>query len=334
MRIATAIANSNIAIIKYWGNRNDELVLPLNNSLSFTMDDRLQTKTTVLFDEEFTEDELWINDEKASEEERTRVSDFLEIIREKAKIKLKSKVFSENSFPKGAGLASSASAFAALAGASTKALGLNLSNKELSLFARFGSGSASRSLFGGAVEWNKGEKQDGSDCYSEQIIPKEKLSNLRNIIAIVERKEKKIGSRKGMKISVETSKLLPKRVEGVEKRLNIAKDAIINFNFQKLAPVIMEDSDSMHQVMQDSSPSLVYLNPTSHRIINSIKELNSQNKEYLGAYTFDAGPNAHIYTLDKNSKEIISVLKEIEGVQEIIECSMGDGIRFSESHLM
>ena len=334
MKIATAIASPNIAVIKYWGNRNNDLVLPTNNSISFTMDEKLQTKTTVLFDVEFTLDELWINDQKALEKETKRVSQFLDLVRKKANSKLYAKVFSENSFPKSAGLASSASAFAALAGASTKALNLNLNKKELSMLARLGSGSASRSIFGGAVKWKKGTKEDGSDCYAEQLAPKEKFKELRNIIAIVEKGEKKVGSKEGMKITVETSKSFPKRLKEVENRLKIIKENILNFNFQKLAPVIMEESNSMHSVMKDSSPPLIYLNKTSKEIIEKIKELNSQNEEFVGAYTFDAGPNAHIYTLEKNINKIKSVLKEIDGIEEIIECSIGDGLKFTESHLM
>lgn len=334
MKIATAIANSNIAIIKYWGNKNNELIIPTNNSISFTMDEKLQTKTTVMLDEEFYFDELWINDVKSSEIETKRVSKFLDIVRGKAGSKLKAKVISENSFPKGAGLASSASGFAALSGAATKALGLELSEKELSALARFGSGSASRSIFGGAVEWKKGEKENGEDCYAEQIISKEKLGELRNVIAIVERGEKKVGSRDGMRITTSTCKSFPQRLKEVEERLRIAKDAIVDFNFQKLAPIIMKDSDSMHKVMKESNPSLIYMDKSSQDIRNAIIQMNKEKGEYLGAYTFDAGPNAHVYCLNKDAKGIAKLLGEIKGVEEIIECSLGDGIRYSLAHLM
>ncbi|MDD5022636.1 MAG: diphosphomevalonate decarboxylase [Candidatus ainarchaeum sp.] len=334
MKIATALANSNIAIIKYWGNSNDELIIPSNNSISFTMDDKLQTKTTVILDEEFTIDELWINDQKATAKETERVASIIELVRIKAKSKLKAKIFSENSFPKGAGLASSASSFAALSGATCKAYSLGLNKKELSKIARMGSGSASRSIFGGAVEWIKGIRKDGEDCYAQEIAPKEKFKELRNIVAILERKEKKIGSREGMKITTSTSKNFENRLIEVEKRLKIAREAILDFDFEKLAPVIMEDSDSMHKVMKESNPSLIYMNDISHKIRKEIIELNKSSEKYLGAYTFDAGPNAHIYTLSKNTSKIKSILNEIEGVQEIIECGIGDGIRFSDSHLM
>ena len=182
----TAVANSNIAIIKYWGNSNDERVIPANNSISFTMDDQLQTKTSIKFDSKFKKDELFFNGKKAKEIETKRASYLLNILRKKAKSKLKAKIHSWNSFPTSAGLASSASGFAALTAAASKSLGLNLSLKELSIYSRFGSGSAARSIFGGAVEWIR----DNSP-YAKQLVPKEKLKNLRNVIAIIEKKEKK-----------------------------------------------------------------------------------------------------------------------------------------------
>ncbi len=325
--IGKALANSNIAIIKYWGNANNALVIPANNSLSFTMDNQLQTRTKVIFSDEYAKDELWINGTLARKEEIERVSKFLSILRKKINCKLKAKVYSRNSFPKGAGLASSAAGFAALAGAASKALGLKLTPKELSSFARFGSGSAARSIFGGAVEWKKGKKKDGSDCCAVQLVPKEKLSKLRNVIAIVEKKEKKVGSRKGMEFTVKTSRLFKKRVKAVKVRLKEARKAILNFDFQKLAPIIMEDSNSMHEVMRDTKPKLEYLSPVSYKIIGEILSLNKEKKKFIGAYTFDAGPNAHIYTLEENVKEIVKRIKRVKEIKKIIVCKIGEGIR-------
>ncbi|MFA5049837.1 MAG: diphosphomevalonate decarboxylase [Candidatus Micrarchaeia archaeon] len=334
MNISTAVANANIAIIKYWGNRNNKLILPANSSLSFTMDEKLQTKTTLIFDESFGLDELWINDEKSGPNETKRVSSFIDVFRKLAETKMKAKVFSENSFPKGAGLASSASAFAALSHATSNALDLDLNSKQLSLLARFGSGSASRSVFGGAVEWNSGIKPDGSDCFSKQLLSEKKLKDLRNVIGIVEKSEKKVGSREGMSITASTSKLYKKRLAEVSKRLENAKRHVLNFNFQKLAPIIMEESNNMHLVMGDSIPPLVYLNSTSKKIIKEIENLNKENDFYLGAYTFDAGPNAHIYTTKKYAKIISSLLKDIPGIEEVLECHIGKGVMPSKHHLM
>lgn len=330
---ATAIANSNIAIIKYWGRRDDKLMLPMNSSLAFTMDDQLSTKTTVEFLEGLPSDELYLDGTQASEKELARVSNFLDVVRAKAKIKTKAKVVSQNTFPKSAGLASSASAFAALAASASKAAGLKLNGKELSMLARFGSGSASRSIFGGCVEWHAGKKKDGTDCYAEQISPPENWKDLRNIIALSSMEEKHVGSAAGMKITTKTSSLYPARINAVNKRIAAIRKAIKNRDFEKMAPIIMQESNSLHATMLDSWPPLVYLNETSFRVMREVLMLNNSYGKYVAAYTFDAGPNAHIYTTKKYANEIKKILADIPSVMKIIECKVGEGVRYSEKHM-
>ncbi|MDD5337018.1 MAG: diphosphomevalonate decarboxylase [Candidatus ainarchaeum sp.] len=330
---ATALANSNIALIKYWGRRDDELVLPANSSISFTMDEQLSTKTTVEFANGLASDDVYLDGRKATEKEYARVVSFLDLVRAKAGVKLKAKVVSQNTFPKSAGLASSASGFAALAAAASKALGLGLDGKGLSMLARRGSGSASRSIFGGCVEWHAGKKKDGSDCYAEQISPPSKWKDLRNIIALSSMEEKHIGSAAGMGITAKTSSLYAARLKSVGKRLVEMRKAVRKRNFEAMAPIIMRDSDSMHATMLDSWPPIVYLNETSFRIMREVLALNQSKGKYAAAYTFDAGPNAHIYTTAKYAEEIKRMLAELPGVMKIIECKIGEGIRFSEEHL-
>lgn len=330
----TAIANSNIAIVKYWGKRNYELNLPTNDSISFTMDDQLQTKTTVEFDKKLKTDEFVLDGKVATKKECARVRTFLDIVRKMARIKESARVVSNNSFPKSAGLASSASGFAALAGAASKAAELDLSMKSLSILARCGSGSASRSIFGGAVEWFAGINRDGSDSYARQLSPPEKWKDLRNIIAIVSEEEKKVSSIEGMRL-LKTSKRFKQRLIDVEKRLEIVRATVRNCDFSVMPRVIMEDSDDMHAVMADCTPSVVYMNEISHEIRNKVIEFNEKNgfSNPLAAYTFDAGPNAHVYTTTKYSKEIEKMLKEIDGVKRVLVCGIGKGIGFSNAHL-
>ena len=152
---ATAIAFSNIALIKYWGNRDDTLRLPSNGSISMNLDG-LETRTCVSFDPLLPADDLTINGMHSSRIALERVSQVLDVVRRKAGINLFAQVESESNFPAGAGIASSASAFAALALAATKAAGLDLAEAELSRLARRGSGSACRSVPGGFVEWAAG----------------------------------------------------------------------------------------------------------------------------------------------------------------------------------
>ncbi|MBI5046990.1 diphosphomevalonate decarboxylase [Candidatus Micrarchaeota archaeon] len=330
----SAAANANIALIKYWGRRDEELVLPNNNSISFTMDEQLQTITTVEFDQKLSRYELHLDGKPANEKETTRVVRFLEIVRAMAKTRSYAKVVSKNSFPKAAGLASSASGFAALAAAASKAAGLELTESQLSALARRGSGSAARSIAGGAVEWLSGKKKDGSDCYAVQISPTEKWTDLRNVIAITNSHEKKVGSSDGMKITTETSSLYKARLKSVEQRLETVRQAIKENNFEKMATAIMQESNNMHAIMLDSWPPIVYLNKTSFEIMENVLELNASYGKPVAAYTFDAGPNAHVYTTSKYEDEIRSALREVQGIEKIMTCKVGNGIRYHKQHLI
>ena len=294
----------------------------MNPSISMTLDNNLSTKTTVEFSKEYDEDILILNNEKYSDNKLIRVSQFLDMIREKANIHLFAKVISINSFPTGTGIASSASGFAALAAASTKALKMTLTDEELSVYARLGSGSASRSVFGGFVLW------DGEHC--KQIKDEDYWSELRDIIVIVSDVEKKVSSRQGMQNTVETSKLYKQRIKEVDKTIEVVQEAIIKKDFMTLAKNIMKDSDNMHECMRDTKPSLVYLNETSNKIKEVVKKLNE--KRIICAYTFDAGPNAHIITTEDSVELITKEILKIFGVQVVVS-KPGQGIKYTDEHL-
>jgi diphosphomevalonate decarboxylase len=319
---STVIACSNIAFVKYWGKLDKSKNIAMNSSISMTLDENLSTKTTVEFSKEFKEDILILNNEKYSDNKLLRVSNFLDIIRQKAKVDLFAKVISINSFPTGTGIASSASGFSALAAASTKALGLTLTNEELADYARLGSGSASRSIFGGFVLW------DSEHCH--QIKDEKHWDKLRDIIVIVSSVEKKISSRAGMKKTVDTSTKYKQRLTKVGKTIEVVQNAIIKKDFETLAINIMKDSDNMHECMFDTEPSLVYLNDTSNKIKEVVNKLN-KNK-IIAAYSFDAGPNAHIITRQENVELITRELLKIFGVQVVVS-KPGQGIKYSDDHL-
>ncbi|RLJ07441.1 MAG: diphosphomevalonate decarboxylase, partial [Candidatus Aenigmatarchaeota archaeon] len=215
---ASAVANANVALVKYWGKRDPKLMLPQNSSISVTLDG-LYSHTTVEFGE-FESDQLIINGKEfgpGQEEYDDYVGKFLAVVRELAGTQLKAKIVSQNNFPTGAGLASSAAGFAALALACSKALGLPTDPKSLSILARRGSGSATRSVLGGFVEWKKGEKADGSDSYAEQIADENHWPEFRILAVITSRKEKKVKSRAGMAQTVKTCPFYPKWLETVEE---------------------------------------------------------------------------------------------------------------------
>ncbi|MAG08385.1 diphosphomevalonate decarboxylase [Candidatus Woesearchaeota archaeon] len=325
IRTATVEANSNIALIKYWGKRDKKLNLPMNSSFSWTLDDQVKTTTQVSFSEDYKEDELYLDGKKQEGKKAEKVSKHLDLIRDMAETNLKARVVSSNSFPMGTGIASSASGFAALTAAACKALDLNLDYQALSALARRGSGSAARSFYSGFVEWKRGEKPDGSDSYGIQYKDGSYWSELRDIIVIVEQSEKSVSSRDGMNLTVETSSLYKERVKRIDEKIERIKRSIDNKDKESLFQIIMEDSDDLHSTMLDTTPSLDYLNETSQRIKAYVKQFNEGSIK--AGYTFDAGPNAHIITTSDQVDDIVNALEKIEGIKRVIVSGYGEGIK-------
>jgi diphosphomevalonate decarboxylase len=300
------------------------------------MDETLRTRTTVMFSDAFVEDEVWLNGKKLdlSDKDTAERMQQLNVIREKAGIKAKAKIVSLNCFPTAAGFASSAAGMAALACAASKAAGLNLSSSELSILARLGSGSACRSVLGGFVEWKRGVKSDGSDSIAVEIAPATHWPEIRNVIAIVDQGKKKISSRAGMKQTVATSGLYPKRIQDLPKTLETVRNAILRKDLPTLLEATMRESSNMHAVMLDTWPSIVYFNDISKQIMATVVDFNNAVGEIRAGYTFDAGPNAHVYTVEKHVPEVKKLLGEIEGVQKIIICKAGPGPKYINEHLL
>ncbi len=321
---ATAEARANIAVVKYWGQRNGKLMLPFNSSLSVTMDG-LVTRTTVEFSRKFSKDRFILNGSSILDETQ-RVSRLLNLLR--GSKGPGARITSKNYFPTKAGLASSSSGFAALAVAAAAALGLDGSAKQLSIIARQASGSACRSMLGGFVEWKKGVLPNGRDSFSVQVADEEHWPELRNIVAIVDSGRKKVGSMAGMRMTAKTSSLFPSRVASVPSRITRLKQAIARKDFKTFAEVAMEESNSMHAVMLDTKPPLVYLNDTSKAIMAAVEEFNKEN--IRAGYSFDAGPNAHVFTEKKYVTSVQRLLASIDGVKELLVCRPGAGPKVLE----
>ncbi len=328
---ATAIANANIALSKYWGKRDKKLMLPQNGSISMTLDE-LNTITTVEFNEKLKEDEITINGERQTEGKWIpEMIAFFDLVRERSGRKEKVKMFSETNFPIAAGLASSASGYAALAGAISKAAGLELNSQELSMLARRGSGSATRSVLGGFVEWKRGEKEDGSDSFAEQIAGKEHWKEFRMITTIVTKEKKKVSSRAGMSQSVATCPFYKGWLETVNEDLDKIRKGIKEKDFKIVGETAEFNCLKMHAIMLTTKPSIIYWNPATIEIIKSVL---LWREEGIGCYfTIDAGPNVKVICLEKEEKEIKKRLEELNGVMEAIICKPGDGLRYSEKHL-
>ncbi|VVB57830.1 Diphosphomevalonate decarboxylase [Candidatus Anstonella stagnisolia] len=324
-----AEATPNIAVIKYWGQRDSKLVLPLNSSISVTMDFSLRTRTRVEFGD-FKKDRAFLNKKELSGEGLSRVMRIINTARNMKGERWKVLVKSENFFPTKAGFASSASGFAALAVAADAALNLKLKSPGLSMLARLSSGSASRSVLGGFVKWNAGECNDGLDSYAVQLAPASHWKELRNVAAVVDAHEKAVGSAEGMQRTVKTSPLFKKRLKELPERIANMERAIKKKDAHSFFSLTMEESDSMHASMADTKPPLHYMNDVSREIVAAINSLNKKEGESICGYTFDAGPNAHVYTLQKHVPAVKKALKSVSGVQKLFVCGVGSGPRVLE----
>ncbi|GAA5808116.1 hypothetical protein MFLAVUS_001498 [Mucor flavus] len=328
MKAVTCTAPVNIAVIKYWGKRDTDLILPTNSSISVTLSqDILHSKTTISTSPEFSQDRLWLN---GIEEDITKNKRMHNCFRETRAIRKEMEekaelagspieklstypvhVCSENNFPTAAGLASSASGLAALVYTLSQLYELTISTSELSRIARQGSGSACRSLFGGFVAWEMGQKKDGSDSLAVQIAPETHWPELEALICVVSDAKKGTSSTAGMQSTIKTSPLMNERINHVvPARMEQMTKAILDKDFQSFAELTMRDSNQFHAVCLDTYPPIFYLNDTSRAIMQLIHEYNatSQDGKLKAAYTYDAGPNAVIYAPKENMAEIIQLI--------------------------
>ncbi len=321
---ATATANSNIALVKYWGKRNERLILPQNSSISMTLD-KLHTTTTVEFSGKNIKDEVVIDGKKSKGEELERVIEHLDLVRRMAKTSLAAKVESENNFPKAAGLASSASGFAALSLAATKALGLHLDKKELSMLARRGSGSAARSIYGGFAEWVRGGLEDGSDSYAKQIATEEHWPELAMVVTVVTPKEKKIKSRPGMAQTVANSPLYKSWLETIESDLSCMREAVGEKKFTLLGATAELNALKMHATMHTTTPHIIYWEPETITIMKEVMVMREEGVECY--FTIDGGPQVKVLCLDPQAKKIQKRLEGIKAVKQTMLCHAGQGAK-------
>ncbi len=313
---ATAIAHPNIAFIKYWGNRDNDLRLPMNGSISMNLAD-LTTRTRVTFDPSFPSDIFDLNGKRQSGDSLSRVVKHLDFIRGLRGFSTHAHVFSENSFPTGAGIASSASAFAALTLAAAGALGLEIPEPNLSRLARRGSGSACRSIPAGITEWRKGRSD--LDSFAVTVAAPDYWP-LADCIAVVEEGQKKVGSSEGHTTAA-TSPLQTARVSDSERRLDLCRNAIQKKDFQALAEIIELDSNMMHSVMMTSKPPLFYWEPATLNIMQAVQAWRKTG--IPAAYTLDAGPNVHVICEVEKVEAIQRRLTALPGVKQVITSSIG-----------
>lgn len=322
----TVSAPTNIACIKYWGKANVEYNTPINSSVSVTLDQAdLRAVTTVAASRRFQKDRLWLNgteEEGAATSKRFRAcvdqvralatdkvdNDGTVLVSKHEWLDMGVHVSSYNTFPTAAGLASSAAGYAALvAGLAHVYNAQETYEGQLSAIARQGSGSACRSLYGGFVAWRMGGQQkDWSDSIAQQVASEEHWPELRAVIMVVSDQKKDTSSTAGMSTSVATSRLLahrathivPERMEAIEKAF-LAKD------FDGFGKLTMADSNQFHATCLDTYPPIFYMNDVSRAVVRLVHAYNAYYDDKIrAAYTFDAGPNAVLYTLEEYAVEV------------------------------
>ncbi len=283
--------------------------------------DGLFTQTKVTFSASFGSDSLRIGERPVSGPGLERVSLFLNLVRQMASINQRAEVVSENNFPSGAGIASSASAFAALALAASRAAGITLTQRELSRLARRGSGSASRSIPDGFVEWQAGTEE--ADSFAASIAPPEHW-DLVDCVAIVSAGHKKTGSTQGHALAP-TSPLQAARVTDAPRRIDLCRRAILDRDFDALAAVVELDSDMMHAVMMTSNPGLFYWQPASITVMEAVREWRKDGLPVC--YTVDAGPNIHVLCPREQAEGLERRVRELPGVLDVLVAGAGGPAR-------
>ncbi|MDN3294892.1 diphosphomevalonate decarboxylase [Streptomyces ficellus] len=306
--VVTAVAYPNIALVKYWGKRDERLVLPCADSLSMTLD--VFPTTTHVQLTPHAQDIVIVDGVTAQGEMARRITSFLDLVRKRARSKRCARVETRNTVPVGAGLASSASGFAALALAAATAYGLPTEPKELSRLARRGSGSAARSVFGGFVIWHAGSP-DAPDpdrsSYAEPLTSA--CTDLALVAVLVDTGPKPIPSREAMRRTVATSPLFPDWLMQTRHDMTVMRRALAQGDITTVGEIAERNALGMHETMAGAVPPVRYLTPASHRVLEEVCRLRDQG---VGAWaTVDAGPNIKVLCSGGDAEQVAVRLREL-----------------------
>lgn len=323
---ATYVAPANIAFIKYWGIRDEARVIPTNASISMTLSD-CTSKCTVEFDRDIEADEIWFRPvggrfEPAAESFGGPVRRHLEALRVRAGRSGGFRVWTENRFPTGAGIASSASGFSALALAASAAMGAPPQDAtEASLLARMsGSGSAARSVLGGYVEWPAGE-EGASELGATQLAAADHW-NLSDVVAVVDATPKTVSSRAGHRRAPSSPRFEP-RLEELEARLDVVRAAIARRDIEALGETVEVEAIDLHHVAMSSRPPIYYWKPGTFSVLWSIRSLRSEGVPVYA--TIDAGPNVHAICPAAYEERVAAAFESMPEVESVLRDRVGSG---------
>ncbi len=328
MKTATYSAPSNIAFIKYWGATDLDRVLPSNPSISMTLSE-CRSQTTVRFEPGVrAPDEIFLFDSRdqpvpLTEPFRRGIERHLAAARQRYGIEGCFHIATRNNFPAQAGLASSASGFAALAAGINEAADLGLDPAGLSDLARIsGSGSASRSVFGGFVEWPA-----SAEATSARRIAPADYWALSDVIAIVESGGKEVSSRQGHRRAA-ASPHFARRQELLPQRLATVRSAISNRDLETLGPILEEEAIELHLVAMSSHPPIFYWKPATLTVLEAVRRLRSDGVSAWA--TMDAGANVHVLCATTSEREVATALSRVPGVLQVLPDRIGTGPRRHE----
>ncbi|MGL4650120.1 MAG: diphosphomevalonate decarboxylase [Caldilineaceae bacterium] len=326
----TVRAGSNIAFIKYWGVLDAEINIPLSNSISMTLADAYTTTTVQWLPESaLASDEITLDGKLLDTAAAERLVRHLDRLRALAGVGHRARIASANNFPMASGIASSASGFAALTVAGCAALEMDLDATRLSAIARRGSGSASRSLFGGFVEWEQGD--DDATSVARQLAPAAHWP-LVDIVAVVSSAAKSVSSERGHTFATD-SPLNAGRIAGLACSLGEVRDAIAQRDIRLLGPIIERDALAMHAVMMTGTYSLLYWQPGTIEVMHAARRWRSE--DHLPVYfTIDAGPNVHLICEADHADAVVARLHdEVQSLEQVIVSRPGPGPVFLDEHL-
>jgi diphosphomevalonate decarboxylase len=332
---ASVEAPSNIAFVKYWGARDLERAIPNAPSISMTLRSCRSLCTVVFHEGEGGADEVWLVEEggacrRPDAKFIERACRHLGQLRTLAGKRGRFVVGTRNTFPSAAGIASSASGFAALTIAGLRALGRDTGDpRELSSLARLsGSGSAARSVMGGYVEWPRGEGDD--ECFAFALAPAGHW-DLRDLVVVVESEAKKVPSRDGHALAA-TSPHYARRLELLPERLAITRAAIHDRDLERLGPVIEDEGIELHLIAMSSRPPVYYWSAATIDVLARVRELRAAGVAAFS--TMDAGANVHVICTAADEPAVAGALEAVTGVKRLIRDGVGDGPRALDEHLL
>ncbi len=324
---ASCRSPSNIAFIKYWGKADPMTRIPQNNSISMCLSG-LYSRCTVEFSGRWESDTIrFLSENSVAEEEKARIAAVLDRVRKLAKTDLRAKVVTMNNFPKATGIASSASGLSAVTVAACAALGVKLTQGELARLARLASGTATRSIPDGFVEWRRGVDERTS-C-GVQLFPPDQWA-ISDVVAIVTKKMKKVSSSDGHQLA-NTSPFQPARQRDMSTKIRLVKNYLKEKRFREFGQLIEAEALNMHAICLTSRPPILYWEGTTMTIMRKVQVWREQGLEVY--FTIDAGPSVHVICQKKDNRAVSRRLRRVPGVERVVINHPGIGARVTTNHL-